>query len=136
MTQGLLCGFVKVTHDSTEQHQADETLRWYANQLHILYEISRAILVAQSPPEIAEATLYRLRRLVPCQYTHVASVASIDTSAAVLISDSDETFKIPPTNWTVAASLTSSAVLPQEQAATVIDLETADLSAPAFRSIS
>ncbi len=130
--EGLLCGFVKVTRDSTEQHQADETLRWYADQLHILYEISRAILVAQSPPEIAEATLYRLRRLVPCQYTHVASVASLDTSAAVLISDSDETFKIPPTNWTVAASLTASAVLPQEQAATVIDLETADLSAPAF----
>ena len=130
--QGLLCGFVKVTHDSTEQHQADETLRWYANQLHILYEISRAILVAQSPSEIAEATLYRLRRLVPCQYTHVASVANIETSAAVMIRDADDTFKMPPTKWTVAASLASSAVLPQKQAATVIDLETADSSASAF----
>ncbi len=130
--QGVLRGFVNVVQDSTERRQADETLRWYANQLHILYEISRAILVAQSPPEIAEATLYRLRRLVPCQYTHVVSVANIDTSATVLISDADDTFKLPPTSWGVAASLTSSAALPQGQAATVIDLETADSSASAF----
>ncbi len=130
--QGPLCGFVNVTHDSTEQRQADETLRWYANQLHILYEISRAILVAQSPREIAEATLYRLRRLVPCQYTHVASVENIDPSAAVLIRDTDDTLKMPPAGWTVAASLTLSAVLPQGQAATVINLETADSSVPYF----
>lgn len=131
--QGRLCGFVNVTHDSTEQRQADETLRWYANQLHILYEISRAILVAQSPREIAEATLYRLRRLVPCQYAHAASAVNVETSAAVLISDADDTFKVPPTGWTVAASLTAPAELLQRQAATVIDLETAESSTPAFQ---
>jgi PAS domain S-box-containing protein len=130
---GLLCGFAKVTHDSTERRQADATLRWYANQLHILYEISRAILVAQSPQAIAEATLPRLRRLVPCQYAHVVSVSIADTGASMLMSDADDTFKIHPTSWAAEVSLTSSAALLQEHAAAIVDLENEDLSATAFK---
>src|SRR5512147_176038 len=50
-------------------------MRQYAARLHILYEISRAILAAQSPQAIAEATLRRIQRLVPCQF---ASVVAFD----------------------------------------------------------
>jgi PAS domain S-box-containing protein len=134
---GLLCGFAKVTYDSTERRQADETLRRYANQLHILYEISRAILVAQSPQAIAEATLPRLRQLVPCQYAHVVRVSAVDRAASMLMCDADDTFKLHPSSWAAEVSLTASAALLQEHAAAIIDLENRDspaaLPAAAFQ---
>ena len=48
-------------------HQAGESLRRYADRLETLHEIDRAILEAHSPEEIANATLERIHRLVPCQ---------------------------------------------------------------------
>jgi PAS domain S-box-containing protein len=130
---GLLCGFAKVTYDSTERRQADETLRRYANQLHILYEISRAILIAQSPQAIAEATLPRLRQLVPCQYAHVVRVSAVDKAASMLMSDADDTFKLHRAGWAAEVSLTGSAALLQEQGAAIIDLENGDLPAAVFQ---
>jgi len=123
---GVLCGFAKVTRDTTERRQADEALRWYANQLHVLYEISRAILAAQSPHAIAEATLHRLRRIIACQYTHIVSAPGADTAAIILISDADDTFSVDSSNWAVQVPFMTSAAHLQDHAVAVINLETQD----------
>ena len=47
---GQLLGFAKVTRDVTERRQAEDALRWYANQLNVLYEIGRAILAGAISP--------------------------------------------------------------------------------------
>ncbi|NOK61112.1 MAG: hypothetical protein GFH27_549307n95 [Chloroflexi bacterium AL-W] len=65
---GQLRGFSKVTRDVTEQQQVEAALRHYTARLNVLYEISQAILTAQSPEAIAEASVRRIRHLVPCQY--------------------------------------------------------------------
>lgn len=53
--------------DITDRKRAEEALHHYIERLTTLREIDRAILEAQSPEEIAEAALIRLRRLIPCQ---------------------------------------------------------------------
>jgi len=64
--------------DITERERAEEALHRYVERLKTLREIDRAILAAQSPEEIAQAALTRIRQLVPCQR---ASVALFDLKA-------------------------------------------------------
>jgi PAS domain S-box-containing protein len=78
---GQVCGFSKVTRDVTEQRQVEAALRHYTTRLNVLYEISRAILTAQSPEAIAEVTVRRIRHLVACQY--VSMMAYDDATEAV-----------------------------------------------------
>jgi PAS domain S-box-containing protein len=130
---GQLLGFAKVTRDVTERREAEDTLRWYANQLNVLYEISRAILLAQSPQAIAEATLQRLRRLVPCRYAHVLSLPAVDTAEFVLINDTDESYKITLSNLAADVLPTSAAVHQQEHGLATLDLESGSAPAPAFQ---
>jgi PAS domain S-box-containing protein len=78
---GQVCGFSKVTRDVTEQRQVEAALRHYTTRLNVLYEISRAILTAQSPEAIAEATVRRIRHLVTCQY--VSMVTYEESTGAV-----------------------------------------------------
>ncbi|MEM8530861.1 MAG: PAS domain S-box protein [Chloroflexota bacterium] len=70
---GQLRGFSKVIHDITEQRQVEAALRHYTARLNVLYEISQAILTAQSPEAIAEASVRRIRHLVPCQYVSMVT---------------------------------------------------------------
>lgn len=130
---GRLRGFAKVTRDSTERHQADEALRWYANQLHVLYEISRAILLAQSPQAIAQATLHRIRRLVPCRYAHVMSVPNSDTAMSLCIRDLDEPLNIGATPASDDAATPLLATLLHEREATIIALDNKEPAASAFQ---
>jgi PAS domain S-box-containing protein len=64
-----------LAQDIVKRQQAEEALRQYTRRLETLREIDQAILVAQSPEAIAEATLRHIRQLVPCQR---ASVVSFD----------------------------------------------------------
>jgi PAS domain S-box-containing protein/putative nucleotidyltransferase with HDIG domain len=63
--------------------QSGESLRRYADRLETLHEIDRAILESHSQEEIANATLDRIHRLVPCQrsslvlFDHAAGTATI-----------------------------------------------------------
>ena len=50
-----------------ERRRAEEDVRRYHERLKILHEIDQAILTAQSPEEIAQAALRRIRKLVPCR---------------------------------------------------------------------
>ncbi|MGC9357540.1 MAG: PAS domain S-box protein, partial [Anaerolineae bacterium] len=63
-----------VLQDITEHQQAEKALRQYMNRLRIQHEIDRAILRAQSPEEVARATLERLHLLLPCRQVSIAEV--------------------------------------------------------------
>ncbi|MCU0490165.1 MAG: PAS domain S-box protein, partial [Chloroflexaceae bacterium] len=120
--QGQLRGFAKVTRDSTERRQADETLRRYAKQLHVLYEISRAILAAQSPQAIAEAALHRLRSIVPCHYSHIVSLPADGSAARLLMIDADAPFNNDGASREVGVVFTATAPAPPDQPVRLINL--------------
>lgn len=130
---GQLLGFAKVTRDVTERRQAEDALRWYANQLNVLYEISRAILLAQSPRAIAEATLQRLRRLVPCQYAHVLSLPVVDAAEFALIADADDPYKVTLSNLAADVLPASAAVHQQDHVLATFDLENGNSLAPGLQ---
>ena len=61
-----------ITRDVTERKQAEEEIRRYNERLVSMHEMDRAILTAQSPEEIAQAALSRIRKLVDCQRASVS----------------------------------------------------------------
>ncbi len=63
---------ITVASDITHRRQAAETLHRYVERLKSLRGIDRAILTVQSPQEIADAALDRLRTLVPCRRASVS----------------------------------------------------------------
>ncbi len=73
-----------IVHDVTARVRAEEAARRYAERLKTLYEISQAILAAESPETIAQAALDRLRQLVPYQRAGVALVDLEAGQATVL----------------------------------------------------
>ena len=76
--EGSVTGVVLVFRDITEHKRAERALRQYAERLQVLHTIDRAILGAQSPDEIARATLQRISQFVPCRR---ASVVLFDWEA-------------------------------------------------------
>ncbi|NBB73101.1 MAG: PAS domain S-box protein [Bacteroidetes bacterium] len=58
---GLAC----VCQDITERKESEQALRQYANRLEILRAIDQAILSAQSPQEVAQAAMRRVRDVLP-----------------------------------------------------------------------
>jgi PAS domain S-box-containing protein len=87
--QGQVRGFSKVTRDVTEQQEVEAALRHYTARLNVLYEISRAILTAQSPEAIAEATVRRIRHLVSCQYASMVAYDEATGTVQVLALEHD-----------------------------------------------
>lgn len=86
---GRLLGFAKVTRDMSGRKQVEEELQRHIAHLNTLYEISRAILAAQSPAAIAGATIERMRRLVAYQHASVAWF-DIDHDIAVILASAGE----------------------------------------------
>lgn len=100
--------------------QREEALAWYANQVRVLYAINRAILEAQSPQAIAEATLRGVRRLIRCQYAHVAMLPTDETRAVVLASDADAGLGLEPICWPVEALSVWLESVPPKQVVTML----------------
>lgn len=121
--RGELQGYAKVTRDTTERRKAEELRRLYAKRLQALYEISRAILAAQSPHAIAEAALRRLRRIVPCAYAHIISVPGADHPAHVLMSVADESFALDESSWTASALCDAVMASPEAHQVVMIGLD-------------
>jgi PAS domain S-box-containing protein len=80
----------------TERKRVEEALRLYAERLEMLHQLDQAILAANSPVEIAEVALRRLRQLVPCQRSGIAVFGSEDRRATMLIIDSNGEVLIDP----------------------------------------
>ncbi len=64
-------GEIWLLSDVTERQRAETALRRSAERLHLVNEIDRAILSAQTPAHIASATLRALRQMIPCQRASV-----------------------------------------------------------------
>lgn len=86
---GQATGVVEYVRDITDRVQAEESLRVYASRLRLQHEIDRAILAAQSPREIAQAAVRRLRRVFPCRRVSLVEFAARSGAARVLATDAD-----------------------------------------------
>jgi PAS domain S-box-containing protein len=64
--EGKVRGLAFSLMDVTEQEQARQALRRYADRLRGLHEVDQAILAARSVDEIAEAALTRVPQLLDC----------------------------------------------------------------------
>ncbi|GAB4559152.1 MAG: hypothetical protein Kow0047_04800 [Anaerolineae bacterium] len=60
-----------VGRDITERKRAEETLSRYVRRLSILRELDEAVLAAESPESVAQATVEYLSELLPCKRTCV-----------------------------------------------------------------
>ncbi len=65
-----------IFHDVTKQHQMEESLRENAKRFEVLNAISKSILIAQTPQQIANFALSQLPSLVPYSF---ACIISYDT---------------------------------------------------------
>jgi PAS domain S-box-containing protein len=77
-TAGQLIRMAGIAQDITDLKNAEEELRRYSARLEAMSLIDHAILATRSPPEIAQAVVSHIRRLVPCQQ---ASVVTCDVEA-------------------------------------------------------
>jgi signal transduction histidine kinase len=69
-----------------EHRRAEEDVRRYHERLKILHEIDQAILTAQSPEEIAQATLRRIRKLVPSKRATIM-LFDFESDEAIILAD-------------------------------------------------
>lgn len=67
-----------------EAKRAKEALQQYAERLRIQYQIDHAILVAQSPGEIAQSCLDHIRGILPCVRAS-AVIFNLETSEATVL---------------------------------------------------
>lgn len=87
--RGNMLGRRASNRDITQRKQAEETLTRYARRLESLEQISRAVLAAESPEDVAATALDRLRGLVPCERASVAVLdESVDTVMYLAVSQS------------------------------------------------
>ncbi|MBV7329974.1 PAS domain S-box protein [Chloroflexi bacterium TSY] len=73
-----------VLEDVTERKRAEQTLQHYTERLKMLHELDQAILMAQSPEAIAQATFRHIRHLVPYLQASVTTF-DLDTNEAMLL---------------------------------------------------
>jgi PAS domain S-box-containing protein len=72
-----------------ERQRAEEVLRHYAERLETLHQIDRAIVEAQSPEAIAQATLARIGSLVPCRRARIMAFGSESAPPTALATHTD-----------------------------------------------
>jgi len=90
--------------DVTQRKQAEEALRRSTERLGILHEIDQGILAARSPDAIADATLSKVRQLIPCQRATISVIDPISDESITLAVDTDrETAVLPGTRVSHAA---------------------------------
>ena len=77
-TAGKVIRMAGIAEDITDRRHAEEELLQYAQRLEVMSEIDLAILTARSSKEIAQAVVFDIRRLIPCQR---ASVVAFDFEA-------------------------------------------------------
>jgi PAS domain S-box-containing protein len=82
--EGEYAAILGISTDITERKRAESSLREYSERLRNLREIDRAILAAQSPQAIAQATLSHIRRLLPVWEGAVVLIEPEGTGLRVL----------------------------------------------------
>jgi len=82
----LIEGAISVFVEIAERKRTEEALREHATRLEILRKIDSAILEAQSPQEIAQTTLTRLRHLIASEYAGIFEFEATTGMAILLAS--------------------------------------------------
>ena len=67
-TMELSKAIEQLRQEIVEREEAEAALQNYADRLQTLHEIDRVIREAQSPQAVAQAALYQLQHLIPCQH--------------------------------------------------------------------
>ncbi len=93
---GRFVGSLAVFTDISARKQAEEALRRYAARLQGLRALDMAVLVAQSPQEVAGEALQYIRRLVPGNGAGVVIWERATSEAVVLAGDADIQIRITP----------------------------------------
>jgi PAS domain S-box-containing protein len=89
LEDGRLTSAVGVVHDLSARKQAEEALHRHAERLRNLHLMDRAILEARSPQAIAEVSVRRIRRLVPCQRASLSVYHPATSETTLLAIDTD-----------------------------------------------
>jgi PAS domain S-box-containing protein len=82
--QGNIIGIIALSRDITERKQAEAALFRSNQRLETLQAIDRAILMAESPAQIAQAALERLSSIINCQHAAVI-VFNFNTGEAQIL---------------------------------------------------
>jgi signal transduction histidine kinase/PAS domain-containing protein len=117
---------VIVLEDITERRHNEEALRRSVVRLSTMSEIQRSILAAQSPEEIAQAALTRIRPLIPFRQARVTLCNVGSDEFVVLIADSNGSTHLRPRRFYTSAELPVEDVRRLTQAMVVDDLSLAD----------
>jgi two-component system, cell cycle sensor histidine kinase and response regulator CckA len=103
--RSILLGRRASNRDITERKRAEEALSRYARRLESLESISRAVLAARSPEDVAATALERLRGLVPCERASVTVFEEGSEEAVYLAVSQSAPLGPPPGAHTPAATL-------------------------------
>jgi len=79
----------RVRQELVERQRTEEKLRASEERLEILHEIDRALLSANSLPDIAKSALVRIRQLIPCRRASVTLFDFDQKEATFLAADFD-----------------------------------------------
>jgi signal transduction histidine kinase len=87
------CGNCELPAEVSAHRRTEEHLRQYAERLQVLHEIDQAILTAQSVQETIQASLSRVRQLVPCQQAAVVEFTAEAGHVTLLATDTNSTIR-------------------------------------------
>jgi signal transduction histidine kinase len=85
------CVNCELPAEVSERKRAEENLRRYTERLQALHEIDQAILTAQSVQETIQASLSRVRQLVPCQQASVVEFTAEAGHVTLLATHTNDT---------------------------------------------
>jgi len=116
----------EIQRELAERKRAEEAVTRYTERLETLHRIDRAILVEETPEAIAEATLQRLRQVLPLIGSSVM-LFNLDDSVADVLAVSS----VKPRNLKVGARLPLAAFdLPSLQTGEVFRLDNVETDLP------
>jgi PAS domain S-box-containing protein len=82
-------GIFILSLDTSQQKQAEQALKRYAQRMEILHQIDLGLIQGSSIQALVEATLQHLRQLIPCQRADVTIIDGITGEALVFAAGSD-----------------------------------------------
>ncbi len=88
-TEALVAVVNRLEEEITERTRAEAALQQYTDRLHILQQIDRAILAAQSPATLAQVAVTHSPSLIPCQWAGMITFEPEVNEATVLAVNSE-----------------------------------------------
>lgn len=84
--QGEVTHWLGIARDITSRKEAEKATKRYLQRLQALHKIDRAVLLVQSPEEVAFVALSHLANLVACDYANIM-LLDFDTDEAQVVTE-------------------------------------------------